>query len=292
MRLALGGALLWWLASACGSDPTAGNLPPEPTSGSLAFTQGGKLYITSADSGAVPRQIGEGYYYVSWSPDGSTLALVEPLTVSLADAEGGNVRVLYRLEGIGYQFALSPEWYPDGTSILVNFGSAHNHWLASLSTLHPTDGPGGLEFLPEEYLPECHPVGTMRAPAASWSPDGRHFVVNGVSYQAPMICIFSAAGELERALVPGIFQLGLRTAPGLPLKPRTLPFIRLRPTGPTSEISRLRLQPALVSTFQPGPPMGENFRFSSTPQTSPILAYTSSGSWMPLAGIAADWCGK
>ena len=76
MRLTLGGALLWWLASACGSDRTSGKAPARANErvAERVFTQGGKLYITSADSGAVPRQIGEGYYYVSWSPDGSTHA--------------------------------------------------------------------------------------------------------------------------------------------------------------------------------------------------------------------------
>jgi Tol biopolymer transport system component len=196
---------LWALTSACGSDPTEENVPPEATTNTLAYTQGGKLYITSADSGAVPRQIGEGYYYVSWSPDGNTLALVEPRTVSLADADGGNVRVLYRLEGVGYQFALGPEWSPDGTSLLANFGSAHNHWLVSLSTIHPTESLSQWDL---EYLPQCRPVQEMQAPIPSWSPDGRHFVVNGWSdtvevYQVPMICMFSAAGELERALVRG-----------------------------------------------------------------------------------------
>ena len=156
----------------------------------LAFTQGGKRYITSADPGTVPRQIGEGYYHVSWSPEGSTLALVEPRTVSLADADGGNVRVLYRMEGEipVSQFARAV-WSPDGTSLLVNYGSAHNQFLGFLSTIHPAGELGSLE-----YSPQCRPVQEMRAPAPSWSPDGRHFVVNGWSdtvdvHEVPMICV-------------------------------------------------------------------------------------------------------
>ena len=172
----------------------------------LAFTQGGRLYLTSADSGAVPRQIGEGYSYVSWSPDGSTLALVEPWTVSLADADGRNVRVLYRLQGYeGFQFTSGPTWSPDGTSLLVSFGTVHTRWLVALSTIHPTESLGQWDL---EYSPQCRPVQAMRAPVPSWSPDGRHIVVNGWSdtvdvYEVPMICMFSAAGKLERVLVRG-----------------------------------------------------------------------------------------
>ena len=291
-RLAHIAPCLWWLASACGSDPTEGNLPPEPTTGSLeltistsghdldpngytlaiddgaptvapangtvthgemqpgthtlsftgldencalqeqvpfsfsvtagsptkvtlhvtcafantlAFTQGGKLYITSADAGAVPRQIGENYYQVSWSPDGSTLGLSEPRTVSLADADGGNVRVLYRTETEypTFQFA-DAVWSPDGTSLLVQYGSAHTHGLVSLSTSQQSYS---LEGIPQ-YPPECHPVQEMIAPVPSWSPDSRHFVVNGRSdtadvYAVPMICMLSAEGKLEHALARG-----------------------------------------------------------------------------------------
>jgi Tol biopolymer transport system component len=197
---------LWALTSACVSDPTEGNPPPETTTNTLAFIQGGKLYITSADSGAVPRQIGEGYWHVNWSPDGSTLALVEPGTVALADADGGNVRVLHRVPGggAGFGFYLRPVWSPDGMSLLLDIGSAHTHSLVSLSTIHP----GGLQDPGLEQDPECVPVREMRAPIPSWSPDGRHIVMHGVGavgdfYEFPVICMFSAAGKFERALLRG-----------------------------------------------------------------------------------------
>jgi Tol biopolymer transport system component len=279
---------LWWLASACGSDPTDGGTPPEPTTGSLeltigttghdldpngytlaiddgaattapangtvthdemqpgthalsltgldencalqeqipfsfsitvgvqtkvtlhitcdfantlAFIQGGRLYITSADAGAVPRQIGEGFSHISWSPDGSTLALVDSRTVSLADADGGHVRVLYQVpsEVIGFQFGQRAVWSPDGTSLFLSHGSGHTRFLASLSTIHP----GGLEYPPGlESDPLCQTVLTLRAPVPSWSPDGHHFVVNGQG-GGHVVCTFSAAGDLERVLAPG-----------------------------------------------------------------------------------------
>jgi dipeptidyl aminopeptidase/acylaminoacyl peptidase len=125
--------------------------------------------------------------------------------VSLADADGGNVRVL-----IGNQsgpIVVAPFsralWSPDGTSLLVNYGTAHNQFLEILSTIHPNETLGEVE-----YDPQCYPVQALRAPAPSWSPDGRHFVVNGWSdtvdaYEVPMICILSAAGEFERALARG-----------------------------------------------------------------------------------------
>ncbi len=267
---------LWWLASACGSDPTDENVPPEPTTGSLeltisttghdldpngytlaiddgapmtapangtvtyeeipgahvlsvtgldencvlqeqtplpftvtaglqtkvalnvtctfantlAFTQGGKLYITSADSSAVPRQIGEGYW-IRWSPDGSTLALVSPHRVALADAEGGNVRVLVELpsDGPRPQFAQVAVWSPDATSLWLSHGSAHNQFLASVSTIHPD----GLVFYDNIVL-------QLRAPVPSWSPDGHHFALSGPTF---MIGTFSPAVELERTLTTG-----------------------------------------------------------------------------------------
>jgi dipeptidyl aminopeptidase/acylaminoacyl peptidase len=155
----------------------------------LAFTQGGKLYITSADSGAVPRQIGEGYW-IRWSPDGSTLALVSPHRVALADAEGGNVRVLYEVpDQVGSsQFAEVAVWSPDGTSLWLSNGSVHNQSLVSLSTIRPD----GLVFYDL--------VLQLRAPVPSWSPDGHHFVVSAQEF---LISTFSAAGEVERALAPG-----------------------------------------------------------------------------------------
>ncbi len=172
----------------------------------LAFTQGGKVYITPADPGAVPRQIAAGYFHVSWSPDGSTLALVEPRTVALADADGGNVRVLDRLQGEFLSFTFSRAfWSPDGTSILVNLGSAHTHSLVYLSTSQPNDSLSPWHL---EYSPQCQPVREMRAPTPSWSPDGHHLVVNGLRDslgvgRVPTICMYSAAGELERPVARG-----------------------------------------------------------------------------------------
>jgi hypothetical protein len=161
----------------------------------MAFIQRETLYVTSAEPGAVPRQIGHGYYQVSWSPDGSTLALHDISTLYLADAGGGNVRVVYR-QGSNAFFS-DMVWSPDGTSLLLEEHNTHmTYFMFRLRLDHAADSVDVLRF-----DPRCS--GSEHRGNASWSPDGRRFVVDGESFFTPMICIFSAEGSLERALAPG-----------------------------------------------------------------------------------------
>jgi len=152
----------------------------------LAYIQDDTLYITSAEPGAAPRRIGQGYAWLRWSADGSTLALFTYDEVYLADADGGNVRLLHEFGGFTYPYVTGAVWSPDGTSLLLDLTTirqAHSVVRLSTSGGDPEPFAGGFN--------------------AAWSPDGRHVLVSTGANAPPTLNLFSAEGVLERVLGPG-----------------------------------------------------------------------------------------
>jgi len=145
----------------------------------LAYIQGDTVYLTSMTAGFTPRPIGHGYKQLNWSPDGSTLALLDGHAVYLANADGGNIRLLHDFGSSCFSCPTGVAvWSPDGSWLLVEwFTIMHAVGLVRLS---PSAGD-------EFSFPGADP---------SWSPDGHHVAVNGVA-------LYSADGVFELALPSG-----------------------------------------------------------------------------------------
>jgi len=163
----------------------------------LAYVQDNAVYITAATPGSTPRLIAQGYTTVSWSPDGSTLALVPfapPRGLFLTDADGGNPRQLTATYADGERLA-RPVWSPDGQVLLFEYRAA-----SPVVGLHPylrrvnRDGSGEGFFIPENG-------GGRESESAAWSPDGAHVAIHDVG----QICLYTPAGVLERCLTRGFY---------------------------------------------------------------------------------------
>jgi Tol biopolymer transport system component len=161
----------------------------------LAYVQDDDVYLTAATPGATPRLIAEGYTTVTWSPDGSTLALLPsapPNGIFLADAAGGNPRQLTRTYADQERLA-EPVWSPDGLVLLFKYRSAFP--LSGLSQQLRRvnrDGSGEGFFFPQDQ-------GSDAEISAAWSPDGAHLAVDHTG----QICLYTPAAVLERCLTRG-----------------------------------------------------------------------------------------
>jgi len=98
-----------------GDGPPPGNEPP----GTLAFVRDSAIYIVATAGTPEPSLFDTLYTRPSWSPGGSTLAMVASASatvgaVYLADPDGGNVR---QLTLFGISIRSTPLWSPDGTSL-------------------------------------------------------------------------------------------------------------------------------------------------------------------------------
>jgi Tol biopolymer transport system component len=92
-----------------------------PAPGTLAFVRDSAIYIVATEGSPSPSLLDTLFTKPSWSPDGSTLAMVASASatvgaVYLADAEGGNVRELTLFAS---SIRSTPLWSSDGMSLLV-----------------------------------------------------------------------------------------------------------------------------------------------------------------------------
>jgi Tol biopolymer transport system component len=154
LKLAIRFAPAALLVTACGSDPSSPPPPPDAAD-TVAFVKDSSIYLVGTEEGAVPLRIDSGFVQPSWSPDGSTLAMVAtgpkdpivetiPQSLYLADADGGNVRLL---AGFGDQIDSPPLWTPDGSTVVFvrsfqGFGPDHAH-MAKISATGGTETPVG-----------------------------------------------------------------------------------------------------------------------------------------------------
>jgi len=89
------------------------------------------LYAVAADGSALTKLTGDGkeYYGARWSPDGTHMVYSRadardlsckgcPASIWIADADGGNPRLVVPGDESNYESEVSPSWSPDGTRIL------------------------------------------------------------------------------------------------------------------------------------------------------------------------------
>jgi Tol biopolymer transport system component len=165
----------------------------------LAYSEGTTVYITSANPGAVPRVIAEGYRSPVWSPDGSALAVHTDDGIYLLDPDGTNPRLLHSFAVAGkvIRFGIA-QWSPDGEAILVYYTESSSltaPWALYRVSVHGDDDG----FFVTDVGPDQCRAGLQ----PSWSPDSRHVVLRGSS----ALCIFSAEGTPESSIEDGGFTL-------------------------------------------------------------------------------------
>jgi TolB protein len=96
------------------------------------------LYAVAADGTALTKLTGGGkqYYTPVWSPDGTKIAYTRfdfrdltrkgcPGSIWVADADGGNARLLVPGNEANYESEIAPSWSPDGTRILFTRAGAN-----------------------------------------------------------------------------------------------------------------------------------------------------------------------
>jgi WD40 repeat protein len=154
-----------------------------------------------ARPGIGSRPVGEDYESLSWSRDGSTLALIRslpgpigpgstrPFMVFLADADGGHAR---QLQEFVVTHLAPPVWSPDGNTLLLE--SCSRFCLGTILRLSISgDNLGTLSADDAAPVP-CR--GGYFAP--SWSPDGSSIAVEVYSSEA--LCVLTAGGAFDRIL--------------------------------------------------------------------------------------------
>src|SRR5437870_2939149 len=95
-------------------------------SGKIAFATTAGVFTINPD-GSQRSQIGAGAKTVSWSPDGSMLAIVRPdfggRRLYVADADGGHERLVAEGSNQSALYLSTQPWSPDGAWIAFSDGS-------------------------------------------------------------------------------------------------------------------------------------------------------------------------
>jgi Tol biopolymer transport system component len=160
----------------------------------LAYTQGNVMYVTGIEPGAVPVQVATDFTAPSWSPDGSTLALVStvfPRGIFLVDAGGGTPRSVTGPVPDTDRFARAA-WSPDGRTLVFNY----RNFAGAISRLDvrlkrvSADGTGYDLFIGEQILSEN----------ATWAPDGARVAFDDTGN----ICLANPAGGDVQCLARGV----------------------------------------------------------------------------------------
>ncbi|GAA3507312.1 protein kinase domain-containing protein [Streptomyces showdoensis] len=158
-------------------DGTCDVLPQwAPDRRSFAFTRvtpGGTAVWTANADGSGERRIAEiSGGRVSWSPDGSRLAVLRKKDgvqqLYAVDVADGSARQLTS----GTRRVEDPAWSPDGTRIAVSLETTPGDWQ-----IHVVD-PSAPDGAPRQVTRLPHP-----ALDAVWSPDGRTFAYTAGTYQ-------------------------------------------------------------------------------------------------------------
>ncbi|MFJ7068061.1 protein kinase [Streptomyces sp. NPDC101115] len=181
-----------------GADGTCDMLPQwAPDRGSFAFTrkssEGAAVWTAKADGSGARRVAAIAGGRVSWSPDGTRLAVLrvqdgvqQLYEVTVAD---GTVRQLTHGEGR----VEDPAWSPDGKRIAVCLEVGKDNWQ-----VHLVD-PADPERAPRQVTRLPHP-----ALDPAWSPDGRSFAYTAGTYRGATkgdIRLVGSDGTGDRALV-------------------------------------------------------------------------------------------
>ena len=164
----------------------------------IAFLRAGTVRIINAD-GTGERSLGVEASSVSWSPDGTTLAIRnvgEPVRIGLLTIATGHVGWLTPADGSVEQF--TPAWSPDGSSIVYGQRFAY------------ASQPAGL-FVADADGSEARRLTSCSEPCEddsepSWSSDGtaiafvRYLVT---SPSTPQVFVVAASGGAVRQLTSG-----------------------------------------------------------------------------------------
>ncbi|MFD7975476.1 protein kinase [Streptomyces sp. NPDC059071] len=180
------------------ADGTCDMLPQwAPDRGSFAFTRksadGAAVWTAKADGSDARRVAAIAGGRVSWSPDGTRLAVLrvkdgvqQLYEVTVAD---GSVRQLTYGEGR----VEDPAWSPDGKQIAICVEVGKGNWQIHLvDPAEPGRGPRQVTRLPHPALDPA------------WSPDGRTFAYTAGTYQGQAkgdIRVVGSDGTGDRTLV-------------------------------------------------------------------------------------------
>ncbi|MEV7282217.1 protein kinase [Streptomyces sp. NPDC093111] len=179
-------------------DGTCDVLPQwAPDRRSFAFTrvtpEGSAVWTANADGSGERRIAAIAGGRVSWSPDGSRLAVLREEAgvqqLFAVDVSDGSARRLTS----GTRRVEDPAWSPDGTRIAVSLEAAPGDWQ-----IHVVD-PAAPESAPRQVTRLPHP-----ALDAVWSPDGRTFAYTAGTYKGATkgdIRLVGTDGSGDRPLV-------------------------------------------------------------------------------------------
>jgi hypothetical protein len=137
--------------------------------------------------------------YVTWSPDGSTLAYTEGGTgvLRLVDADGSNDRTLLADMGEPANHGLGPVWSPRGDRILYQrrVGCCEYSEVVLVSVVDGTTQVVANPERPDPGRPARAPAPTWWPYTVTWSPDGTMLLYTAWSWPA------DGPGELNGVLV-------------------------------------------------------------------------------------------
>lgn len=134
-------------SSAAGPAATTSTTPRAAVGG----VDGPGIYVVAPDGTGVHKLV-SGWGIVSWSPDGSKLAVADGSTLRIAAADGSRQTEI--AAGVG---ATAPVWSPDGSRIA--FGRSGSEWVVR------ADGSGGATLV------------EAQSHLAGWTPDGQLVVI-------------------------------------------------------------------------------------------------------------------
>jgi Tol biopolymer transport system component len=138
-----------------------------------------RTMVLAVDGGGQPTPLVEAAG-VRWAPDGGSFAFELDDGIHLADADGGNVRLL--IEG-----AASPVWSPDGSRLAFIDVDANGNFVVGVASLEGEIVWAG--------APGFDPA---------WSPDGEHLAVD-LTIDEPLIGILDATTGERVWELPGRF---------------------------------------------------------------------------------------
>jgi Tol biopolymer transport system component len=162
---------------------------------------------TMGIDGADPRPVATDalrHGHPAWSPDGRRLAFVRTVAegpgtrteeLVTTDADGGDLRVVAQVEGVGRTQLGAVDWSPDGARLvhLAHRTAFDNGPLPTEVRVVPAAGG------PVEVLAEV-PAGL----SVDWSPDGAALAVTSVVRPGPRLTVLDAATGVARDEVDGV----------------------------------------------------------------------------------------